>query len=145
MDGRLGWQELGSTYLYHGTTQDRLSGILREGIRGPSWWGTERVAEYYSEDREASRNDDELVDLDYIEEPPAEPLVVRVPLSRFDKGSLAADENSIAEPLTNVLGRDEERLYHQWMLSRRTWQDCLRIYESVWYNAPMEVTEADIL
>jgi len=82
---------------------------------------------------------------DYIEEPPAEPLVVRVPLSRFDKGSLAADENSIAEPLTNVLGRDEERLYHQWMLSRRTWQDCLRIYESVWYNAPMEVTEADIL
>jgi len=134
MDANLTWAEMGTEYLYHGTTATMAKKIMADGlVKGPSWWGTERMAEYYAET--VSEEDD----------PEDEPAIIRIPLSRFDEGRLGVDGNSIAEPIAGVLGEREEALYARWKASRHTWRDCLRIYESVWYDAPMRVAEADIL
>ena len=134
MESRLAWQDMGTEYLYHGTSRAIMEKILASGaIKPPSWWGTEQVAEYYAVvAAEAEGKDD------------TDSVIFQVPLSRFNGAMLKPDGNSIAEPLTFTLGRSEEDLYEEWEASKGTWQECLEIYESVRYNAPMKVTGADI-
>jgi hypothetical protein len=131
----LSWEELGEEYLYHGTTRRALEVALASGgtLKGPSWWGTERVADYYAEVAAEE------------EGPEGEEAIVRVPLSRFNRRLLKPDHNSIAEPLTYTLGADEKDLWRQWQKARGTWRDCLEIYESVRYEAPLRIAEEDAL
>jgi RNA:NAD 2'-phosphotransferase (TPT1/KptA family)/GNAT superfamily N-acetyltransferase/ADP-ribose pyrophosphatase YjhB (NUDIX family) len=129
-------------YLYHGTSEDNWNAIMEAGgvVPAGSCWGTERVAEYYAEDRaEAQTNDAIYNELGTR----VEEAIIRVPLSRFDETNLKPDGNSVAEPLTFTLQRSEEDLYADWQKAGGTWQDSLRIYESVRYDAPMKVTKKD--
>ena len=123
------WLEENSDYLYHGTSDEVLPSMYEQSMADPSWWGTERVAWYYAE---------EMVD-----EIGGNDTVLRVPIARFDTSKLEPDHNSIAEPLTHTLGQSEDKLYERWEKSVGTWQDCLSIYESVIYRAPMAITPED--
>ena len=125
------------TYLYHGTSATTAEKILLEGVmEAGSYWGTERIADTYAE---------EAVDAEMDYEAEAEQAIFRIPLSRFNQANLKPDENSVAEPLTYTLKRKEEDLYAEWEQAQGTWQDSLRIYESVRYDAPLQVTKADRL
>jgi len=104
-------------------------GVLPE----PSWWGTAEIAEYYAETAAEEIGPEE------------EYKVIKLPLSAFNPALLEADQNSVAEPLTYTLGRSEDELYEEWQNCKGTWQDSLRIYGSVVYNAPIEVTAQTVL
>jgi len=125
------WLELEQNeFLYQGTSDILLPQIYEQGLKVPSWWGSERVAWYYAEE--------------VAEDVGGGEVVIRVPINRFDTSKLEPDGNSIAEPLTYTLGQSEDELYAQWKRSKGTWQDCLAIYESVIYRAPMKITPEDV-
>ena len=119
-------------YLYHGTSRAQVEGILRDGLRGPSYWGTQQVAEYYAE----------VVAEE--EEPPGEEVIIRKPLSAFNVDELDVDHNSVAEPLTYLLGEKEEMLYARYQESAGDWRASFRIYESVRYMQPIAVSPEEI-
>ena len=135
-------KEAAEVYLYHGTSEDNWNLIMENGGTMPagSHWGTERVAAYYAEDRAEAQTNDAIYNEMGTE---IEEAIIRVPLSRFNKASLKPDQNSVAEPLTYTLKRTEEDLYADWQKAKGTWEDSLRIYESVRYDAPIKVTKTD--
>jgi hypothetical protein len=118
--------------LYHGTSQRKLHELLATGgtMTAPSWWGSQEVAWYYAEDQEDRDG--------------SSPVVIGVPLSRFDTAHLEPDHNSIAEPITTVIGKTEDEVIEAWETAEGTWQESLDIVESVIYRAPIQVTDADV-
>jgi ribosomal protein S18 acetylase RimI-like enzyme len=119
-------------FLYHGTSQTAYDEIMANGggMVSPSWWGTEEVAEYYAEVTAEEIGEDE------------EMQIIAMPIHAFDKAALIPDENSIEEPLTYLLGQNEQALYAEWEKSDKTWEDSLRIYGSVRYNKPINISMA---
>ena len=136
--GYITWQEMSIEWLYHGTYQEAIDKMLVSGrvssggiVKPPSFWGTERIAEYYAE-----------VVSDY--EGSLEPRLIRVPLSRFNKAGFKVDRPSVQEPISWALEETEDDLARHWQASRKTWRDCLVIFESVKYDLPMRITEEDV-
>ena len=132
-------QKTAGAYLYHGTSSTALQAILANGgiMKAPSYWGSERIAQYYAEvavEEEEENGNDE-----------ASEVILRVPLQRFNSKHFIPDQNSIAEPIAYTLGTTEDKLWAQWKKCKDTWQDCLRIYESVVYKSPVKITQADVL
>jgi 8-oxo-dGTP pyrophosphatase MutT (NUDIX family)/RNA:NAD 2'-phosphotransferase (TPT1/KptA family)/GNAT superfamily N-acetyltransferase len=121
----------GETFLYHGTNTERLPSILKDGMPAPNFWGTEDMAFWFSK----GASEEEGL-----------PVVLRLPLSRFNQSALAVDNVAIQEPITEAIGRDEEELYAEWeaVPGEGTWQDSLRIYHSVKYNAPIKIEQKDV-
>lgn len=121
----------GPQFLFHGTNDTALAGILKQGMPAPNYWGTAEMADYFSK----GASEDE-----------GTPVILRVPFNRFDVSKLAIDDVAVAEPITEVLGHGDEELYALWqeVPGDGTWQDSFRIYQSVKYLAPMKVTQADI-
>jgi len=130
MNFRLFLELMEPQVLYHGTSDVLLPSILKEGLKNPSWWGTEDVASYYAEE--------------VAEEYGGGEIVLAVSLNRFNISKLEPDGNSIAEPLTYTLGKSEEELWDEWQKADGTWQDCYRIYGSVIYRNPIKITDRDI-
>ena len=118
--------------LYHGTSDLYKQDILENGIRAPSYWGTEEIAWYYAK----------VV----AEEYGGRPLIIKIPLSKFDQSLLKPDHNSIAEPLTRTLGKSDEEVWEEWeeVPEPGTWQDSLDIVQSVEYHGPVKVLEEDL-
>jgi hypothetical protein len=117
--------------LSHGTSSTDLAAILGNGIPSPSCWGTEAIALYYADVT--------------AEEDGGQPVVITVPLARFDINKLVPDEATVAEPITTVLGASDDMLYEQWQQCAGSWRDSLRIYGSVKYMGEMiRVDSADI-
>jgi len=132
--GKAGSRARAPAYLWHGTSRAHLASILRDGLRGPvSWWGTERMAIYFA-------------DVAAEESAAFEPVLLRVPLDRFDAHHVKPDPAMIEEPIEHLLEESTETLYDEWMRSGRTWRDSLRIYEAVTYDGPtVRVTAADVV
>jgi hypothetical protein len=103
-----------------------------EGAKSPSYWGTEEIAWYYAK----------VV----AEEYGGRPLIIKIPLSKFDQSLLEPDHNSIAEPLTRTLGKSDEEVWEEWeeVPEPGTWQDSLDIVQSVEYHGPVKVLEEDL-
>jgi RNA:NAD 2'-phosphotransferase (TPT1/KptA family)/8-oxo-dGTP pyrophosphatase MutT (NUDIX family) len=139
VDAAVQWLETSETsvmaseaYLYHGTNDIALAGILKDGgMPAGSHWGISSVADYFA--KGASEEE-------------GNPVILRVPMSRFNKTKIDIDQIAIAEPLTLALGVDEDTLYAEWeqVPGDGTWQDCLRIYGAIKYEAPMKITKADV-
>ena len=114
--------------LYHGTSSTYVGKLLAGGgqMLFPSYWGTERIAEYYAEVT--------------AEEDVSEPVVIAVSRAEFKSRYFQPDHKSIAEPLCCVLEAKEPALYQEWTKSKGTWRDSLSIYESVVYAATVHIT-----
>jgi hypothetical protein len=121
----------GETFLYHGTSDIHLTSILKNGFRKNSHWGYLRIAKYYAE--VASEDDG------------GRPILIRIPISKFDDSLFRVDMNSVMEPITYTLGQTEEELWEQWEESEQTWEDCLEIFESVIYNGRLTVKKKNIV
>lgn len=116
--------------LYHGTSSKAHKEIRAAGgvLKAPSYWGTYEIAEYYAE----------VV----AEEDGSEQVIIEMPLNVFDKSALKPDDNSITEPLTFTLGKSEDDLHAEWLAAAGVWQDSLKIYGSVRYDAPISILHA---
>jgi hypothetical protein len=123
------------TFLYHGTSRAAFKNIVAGSglMTSPSFWGSAAIANYYAEQEAeaAVGTDDEGF------------VILRVPMSRFDKNKFAVDNASVHDPITTVLD-DEHVLQDRWSASKKTWKDSLAVYESVVYNAPMKISDADV-
>jgi hypothetical protein len=110
--------------LYHGTSDVYKQNIAKNGLKPPSFWGTEEVARYYAEE--------------IVAEEGGSPLIIEAPLSKFDQTLLSPDDNSIAEPLTYTLGKTEDEVEDEWGESDGSWRDSLEIVGSVKYHGTLE-------
>jgi hypothetical protein len=116
-------------YLYHASPERYVESITREGILPTSYWGTERIAEYYAED---------------IRENGEEAHIFRVPFRDFDEANLEPDLPGLEEPLTYTLGMSEEEVWDEWADSAKDWNASLEIVGSVRYTGivrPVPLTE----
>jgi hypothetical protein len=128
----------GFPFLYQSITARHAKEVLANSgeITGPSFWGTERVARQFGEQQGAT-----------------EWLILRVHLRRFAGEKLRADNNCIGKPLRYPMDpiapwqylphANHERT--RWPQPEVRWQDSLRIYESLCYEAPIRITEADVM
>ena len=130
-------------YLWHGTSMAFLPSILRDGLRGPNWWGTKSMATYFADiaAEEAATPGGEHGG--YAPDA-STPVLICVPISRFDARKLAPDGNMIAEPMESLLEESTEDLYARWRASKGTWKDSLQIYEAVMYRGSMRITQDDV-
>ena len=135
MEPNFTWQELGTEYLYHGTNRENAEAAVRQGfVKAPSYWGTQRIAGYYA---------DWVTDFEGGDS--GDMAIIRVPMARFRSSGFQVDNPSVQEPISWTLGKKEEALFKLWGRSKKTWQDCLRIFESVRYRYPVKVTEDDVI
>ena len=104
--------------LHHGTSSALLPSIEQDGMHAGSCWGTERVARYF-----ARRN---------CEEHGGVPAILSVPMDRLDAALLSTDEQMIDFPIFQDY---DERQYEWEEKSEQGWAECLRLYESVVYEA----------
>ena len=131
-------------YLWHGTSMAFLPSILRDGLRGPNWWGTKSMATYFADiaAEEAATPGGEHGG--YAPDA-STPVLICVPISRFDARKLAPDGNMIAEPMESLLEESTEDLYARWRASKGTWKDSLQIYEAVMYRGSIRITQDDVV
>lgn len=114
-------------YLYHATSAEKLDNIQDTGLQSGSYWGTAAIVEYY---------------IETIEDEGKTPVVLKALLSAFDPTKLAPDRPGLEEPITTVVGMNEQQVWKAWKKSKQTWQDCLNLIGSVRYNAIMRCPPA---
>lgn len=115
--------------LYHATAMDALDSIDRTGLKAGSYWTSdEDMLAYYMET---------------IADEGRKPIVLVVDQSDAMKlletqhTTLEPDWPGIDEPISTVLGMNEEQVRRQWVESARSWQDSLRIIKTVRCPIPL--------
>jgi len=76
----------------------RKSGVVDGSDKGPSYWGSARMAEAYAKD----------MDIELC----GRPVIIRVPLANFDPAGLRPDDEVEYELECHVLGRSKAELSH---------------------------------
>jgi hypothetical protein len=116
-------------YLYHGTLACHVPEILREGLKGGSFWGTRRMAEHWAPWK--GDGSDEVV-------------LIRRSLANFDPEHLFWDEFMAEEPVCfdYQVESDKREACAQ---AQGYWEESLAILESVWYMQAMPVKASDII
>ena len=124
----------GFAHLYHDVSASRLQEILSNHgqIAGPSYWGTRDLAWYYA--KEVAREEGHQ----------QEWVMLRVALGRFAAQWLRADDSAVARPQATRIGNAPEYRDGRWQQQACTWQDSLRVYGSVRYEAPVSITLTDV-
>ena len=124
-------------FLYHGTCSSNLPTILgksKEKLPLPgvtsAYWGTREIAEYYAQDACPGEG---------------EPVLIKIPFNQFQKHLLAPDRASAEEPITTVLGMDEDEVHEMWEESPQNWEASLEILGSVRYMGTIKVTKQDVV
>ncbi len=108
------------TAVVDGAKQDIPStapGILAEGLRGGTCWGTVEMAAHFAR-VECKENG-------------GRPKVVARRLSAFDLANLEPDEQAVDFPMTDLFGSSHDVLGCEWEESAQGWEECLRLYRSV--------------
>ena len=123
----------GVEHLYHGISANALAEVLAKHseITAPSYWGTERLTRYYAKEAAKEEGND------------GRWVILRIALRRFASERLSPSDNSVAVPVKYTLHGNEE--LNLWRQSSVTWQDALRIYGSVRYDAPVLITQPDLI
>lgn len=118
-------------YLYHGTSDLNLDEILKNGIKTHSYWtDIKEMAEYYS--------------IEVIEDIGGDPIIIKIPFSKFDSSKFEIDYPSLEEPITMILGKSEKKIWKKWKKSDQTWEDCLNICGCIIYNDTVKISDNDI-
>lgn len=104
--------------LYHVTPDANLPGILRDGLRAGSCWGTGDMADYYA---------------GVIADEGDRPVQLAIRLSDLQRLCASAgvdlqpDQGSIDEPITTALEMDEDEVWEAWEESDGDWKASLEI------------------
>jgi len=118
--------------LYHGTSSKHIKSIISVGLSAPNHWGSLDIARYFAK---MECNDEG-----------GRPIIIKKPITEFFQSGFQIDENMIDFPvLPDIQGKDDEKMFAEWEASDQSWEDCLRIYESVIYNAFVAVSKNDII
>lgn len=118
--------------LYHGTSTTHLASIQASMSLASGYYGSRRIAEYYAEE--------------VCDEVGGRPVLIGIPIERFDCLKLAFDRNSLDEPLTYTLGVSEEDVWDEWQAAeQQDWLACYNIVESVRYNGSVELQDNDFI
>lgn len=118
--------------LYHGTSSKHIRSILAVGLDAPTHWGSLDIAKFFAKQE--------------CHEIGGRPVLIQKPISEFYSDGFRLDENMIDFPvLTDIRGADHGALAEAWEESEQDWQACLRIYESVIYNAPVAVARDEVI
>jgi len=115
-------------FLYHGTTTEFLDVIGEEGFSGESYWTSNQTLAGYYADIAA-------------EDEGGESYILKVPFSKFDSSKFGPDRVSILEPITFIIGKTEDEVLAEWDASGKTWQDSLRIVDSVSYYGALQMED----
>ncbi len=117
--------------LYCAIDRDRLSSIATDGMPSGSYWTSLRdMASYYE---------------DVLWDDEKEPAVLVVDLEYLDETCLNVDRPSLDEPITKVLGMDEDEIRDLWTEMPGTWQDCLQLVGSIFYKGIIRPEAISIL
>jgi len=117
--------------LWHGTSSNLADSILQEGLRPGSHWGSLEVAEYFAERNCAEHG--------------GRPVLIRLPVSAFSREDFMVDEQMVDFPVFDdydVRAMAYEEVEAE---GEPTWEDCLRVYESVVYPHKVTVDRSDIM
>ena len=99
--------------LYHATEQANILQIAKKGLVKGTCLGTDEIVDYYRED---------------MGQPVT--LVCLVTKAALEK-NFKLDGPSLEEPITTVLGYDEDEIFEQWEDSNQTVMDALEITGAV--------------
>lgn len=125
--------------LFYGTTERGIDRIHAAGfVQGPSYWGTEEVANLLAD--RASEADGTA------------PVVLRADLDAFDDDELCPDPNAL-EQLADRLElltapeeeeRTEEEIALAWEESAKGWDESLAILGSVRYLGSVDAEDVEV-
>src|SRR6185437_15547401 len=115
------------------TSSKHIRDIIAVGLSAPTHWGSLDIARYFAKG--------ECIDVG------GNPTIIAKPMSEFYPDGFKVDENMIDFPVLADIcpGVYLQALFDAWEKSDQEWMDCLRIYESVIYNAPVAVSRSDII
>lgn len=125
------------TKLYHATDIYNMDSIAKQGLLSKSYWtSSEELSDYYKET---------IIDEE------KKPVILMIELDDLDTAFIKPDYPSIEEPITTVLGMDEDEVMESWELSTETWRDSLEIVGSICYHEKIDpakilvMTEYDVM
>jgi len=118
--------ETNTPMLYHVTASHYLPSLAEGGLRSRSYWASdEALSAYYA---------------DCLREEGHEPVVLTLPLEVLMRFELMPDRPGLEEPISTVVGMDEEEVWDAWEATDQTWQACLDLIGSLMCNAPIPAT-----
>jgi hypothetical protein len=111
--------------LYHGTTTKNADQIERAGGLKPGshWTPSEDIAAWFAKHKAADHG--------------GEPLVISAPFSAFDESRFQPDLNLMDFPIPAHDADHEQRLNGLANPQQPTWEESLRLFDSVIYGAPL--------
>ncbi len=114
-------------YFYHATSSQNAERILAEGMREGSYWSAvPELADYYEET---------------VEEDGDTPVVLKLAEHLITRFSPDVDHCSVAEPITEAIGKSEAQVEEEWAECEGTWEDSVKIVGSVRLMAPIPASE----
>jgi len=114
-------------FAYHATSRSNLEGILKEGLRPGSYWATRpEIREYYAE---TIAGEGEV------------PVIIRVQVADLEGYGPQPDRPGLQEPISSVIGMNEDQVWTQWEQSGKSWRDCDALIGSFYLKEaiPVEV------
>lgn len=109
--------------LYHVTAAQHLPSLAQEGLKPRSYWASdEALSAYYA---------------DCIRDEGHEPVVLTLPLEVLMRFELMPDRPGLEEPISTVVGMDEDEVWEAWEETGQTWKDCLDLIGSVMCASPI--------
>ena len=118
--------------IFHGTSSKNFKTALASGLSVPNHWGSLDVARFFAKAQ--------------CREVGGRPVIIAKPIGGFLKTEFQVDEQMLDFPvLADIRGADHGEMADRWEESDQVWVDCLRIYESVVYNAPVAISCDDVI
>lgn len=112
-------------FIYHVTPLKNIESIRAFGLRPNTYFGTEDICDYYGETINDEGDDFALI---------------KLPLDYVCQFSLAPDYPGIEEPITTVVGLNEDEVLSVWEGTDKTALDC---YELIGSLKSLEVISLD--
>lgn len=116
-------QDKARTILFHVTSANRLESIRHEGLNAGAYLTSNpTMADYYAQ---------------VIADEGLEPVRIEVILEDLDESMLLPDMPGIEEPITTVVGLNDQAIWAAWKESAQDWRYCLELIGSIQCAQPI--------